>query len=72
MDLYLDFSTYAGVPQVIQKKVHKIISDKANDVSFRVLQIMSNFFVRIGKKDKASELISRYYGSSNIKIHMIV
>ena len=28
---------------------------------------MSNFFVRIGKKDKASELVSKYYGSSNIK-----
>ncbi len=46
---------------------NKIISDKATDVSFRVLQIMSNFFVRMGKKDKANELVSKYYGSSNIK-----
>ena len=45
----------------------KVISNDANDVSFRVLQIVSNFFVRMGKKEKANELVSRYYGTSNIK-----
>lgn len=45
----------------------KVISNDANDVSFRVLQIISNFFVRMGKKEKANDLVSRYYGTSNIK-----
>lgn len=45
----------------------KVISNDANDVSFRVLQIVSNFFVRMGKKEKANDLVSRYYGTSNIK-----
>jgi tetratricopeptide (TPR) repeat protein len=60
-------SEYFNKNKEAEQFYDKIISDKANDVSFRVLQIMSNFFVRIGKKDKASELVSKYYGSSNIK-----
>ena len=44
-----------------------IINDKSMDLSFRALQIISNFFVRQGQKEKASNLITRYYGSSNMK-----
>lgn len=44
-----------------------IIGDKSMDVSFRALQIISNFFVRQGQKEKASKLIKRYYGSNNMK-----
>lgn len=46
---------------------NKMTGDNATDVSFRALQIISNFYVRNGKKDKAESLISKYYGSSNIK-----
>ena len=60
-------SEYFGKNKDAEDFYNKIISDKAVDVSFRVLQIMSNFFVRMGKKDKANEIISRYYGGSNIK-----
>lgn len=45
----------------------EIINDKSMDVSFRALQIISNFFVRQGQKEKASKLVTRYYGSSNMK-----
>ena len=44
-----------------------IIKDKSTDVSFRALQIISNFFVRQGQKEKANKLITRYYGSINMK-----
>jgi len=44
-----------------------MIKDNANDISFRALQIISNFLIRIGQKDKASTLIAKYYGVSNMK-----
>lgn len=44
-----------------------IINDKANDMSFRALQIISNFLVRQGENEKASALVSKYYGGANIK-----
>ena len=50
-----------------EKHYKKIIDDKANDISFRALQIISNFLVRNHKKDEAISLIGRYYGASNIK-----
>lgn len=50
-----------------EKHYKKIIDDKANDISFRALQIISNFLVRNYKKDEAMSLIGRYYGASNIK-----
>ena len=45
----------------------KITQNKSMDISFRALQIISNFMVRQGQKEKATELITRYYGSNNIK-----
>ncbi len=50
-----------------EKHYKKIIDDKANDISFRALQLISNFLVRNHKKDEAISLIGRYYGASNIK-----
>ena len=50
-----------------EKHYKKIIDDKANDISFRALQIISNFLVRNYKKDEAMSLIGRYYWASNIK-----
>ena len=50
-----------------QKYYDIVINDKANDMSFRALQIISNFLVRNGEKEKALNLVAKYYGSSNIK-----
>lgn len=50
-----------------EKSYDVIISDRSNDVSFRALQLMTNFLVRNNKKDKAESLIAKYYGSSNLK-----
>ena len=44
-----------------------IINDKANDMSFRALQIISNFYVRINQKEKAINLVAKYYGTANLK-----
>lgn len=60
-------SEYFDKKEDAEKFYNTIIAEKANDVSFRVLQIISNFFVRIGKKDKANDIVSKYYGGSNIK-----
>ena len=44
-----------------------MITDNASDMSFRALQIISNFFIRQGQKEKAENLIAKYYGSSNMR-----
>lgn len=44
-----------------------IIADKNNNMSFRALQIITNFLIRTNDKKKAENLIAEYYGSSNIK-----
>lgn len=53
--------------EVAQKFYEEIINDQSNDMSFRALQIISNFFVRQNQKDKALTMISRYYGAGNLK-----
>jgi len=58
---------YFNKSELAEKYYNYIITDKANDMSFRALQIISNFLVRIGKKDEALNLVARYYGSSNMK-----
>ena len=58
---------YFGDKEAAQKHYQIIINNKANDISFRALQLISNFMLRNGKKDDALNLIGRYYGSSNIK-----
>lgn len=45
----------------------EMIKESAEDASFRALQIISNFYVRQGHKEKAEKLVSKYYGSSNMK-----
>ncbi len=60
-------SEYFNRPEDAKKYYEYIINDKANDMSFRALQIISNFYVRQGEKDKAESLVAKYYGSSNIK-----
>lgn len=44
-----------------------IIKNRSGDISFRALQIITNFLVRHDEKNKAEELVTKYYGSSNIK-----
>ena len=58
---------YFNQPEIAQNFYEEIINDKTNDMSFRALQIISNFFVRNNQKDKALTMISRYYGAGNLK-----
>lgn len=50
-----------------RKNYDIIINDRSSDVSFRALQIITNFLIRQKEKKKAENLVSKYYGSSNIK-----
>ena len=50
-----------------EKYYNKMIKNNATDVSFRALQIITNFFIRIDKKQKAEKIIAKYYGGSNMK-----
>ena len=45
----------------------RIINDSTADMSFRALQIISDFFVRYGKKDKAVSIISKQYGTNSMR-----
>jgi tetratricopeptide (TPR) repeat protein len=45
----------------------EIVNDKDNNMSFRALQIITNFYVRTGKREQAENLVSKYYGSNNMK-----
>lgn len=58
---------YFNKTEEAQKNYDIIINDHGNDISFRALQIMTNFYIRQKEKKKAENLIARYYGSSNIK-----
>ena len=58
---------YFNHPEEAQKFYEEIINDKSNDMSFRALQIISNFFVRQNQKDKALTMIAKYYGTGNLK-----
>ena len=58
---YFDFSDKA------EKYYNYIIKNNANDISFRALQIISNFMVRNNQKDDAISLINKYYGATNLK-----
>lgn len=46
---------------------NEIINDKSSDMSFRALQIISNFLVRNNQKDKALSIIAKYYGAGNLR-----
>lgn len=43
-----------------QKHYEVIAKEESLEMSFRALQIIANFYVRTGQKDKAVELVSRY------------
>lgn len=46
---------------------NNLIKNNSTDLSFRALQIITNFFVRNDQKPKAEKMIAKYYGGSNIK-----
>lgn len=50
-----------------QKNYDIVINDRSGDISFRALQIITNFLVRNKKKAQAENLVAKYYGASNIK-----
>ncbi len=50
-----------------QKSYDVVINDRSGDISFRALQIITNFLIRSQNKSKAESLVAKYYGSSNIK-----
>ena len=60
-------SEYFDYKDIAEKHYTHVINNKKEDISFRALQIISNFMVRNGKKQEALSLISKYYGASNIK-----
>ncbi|MCM1323128.1 MAG: tetratricopeptide repeat protein [Acetobacter sp.] len=58
---------YFGKKEEAQKNYNIIINDKSGDISFRALQIITNFLVHNNQKKDAENLVAKYYGSSNIK-----
>lgn len=51
---------YFGRTREAQKHYEVIVKEESLEMSFRALQIISNFYLRTGQKDKALELASRY------------
>ncbi len=60
-------SEYFDYTDKAEKYYDYIIKNNSNDISFRALQIISNFMVRNNKKDDAIALINKYYGATNLK-----
>ena len=58
---------YFSHPELAGEYYEYIMKDKSNDMSFRALQIISNYLVRSGEKETAEKLVTKYYGSSHIK-----
>ncbi len=58
---------YFNKPDEARKYYEIIINDKNNSISFRALQIITNFLIRTNNKKNAENLIAEYYGSSSIK-----
>lgn len=48
-----------------QKAYDKILKDKNLNLSFRSLQLISNFYIRSGQKEKISEIIKEYKTKNN-------
>lgn len=51
---------YFGRNRDAQKDYEVIVKEESLEMSFRALQIISNFYLRTDQKDKAVELVSRY------------
>ncbi len=60
-------SDYFNKPEEARKFYDVLMNDKSNNVSFRALQIITNFLIRTQNKQRAENLISEYYGAGNIK-----
>ncbi|MBP3687892.1 MAG: tetratricopeptide repeat protein [Alphaproteobacteria bacterium] len=58
---------YFNEPKTARKYYETIINNQADDMSFRALQLISNFYVRQNQKDKAIALVSKYYQSNQMK-----
>lgn len=51
---------YLGRINEAQKHYEVIINEESTEMSFRTLQIIANFYIRNGQKDKAVALVNRY------------
>ncbi|MBO5037885.1 MAG: tetratricopeptide repeat protein [Alphaproteobacteria bacterium] len=58
---------YFNEPETARKYYEAIINNQADDMSFRALQLISNFYVRQNQKDQAIALVSKYYQSNQMK-----
>ena len=58
---------YFGYDNEAQGFYYAVINNDNTDMSFRALQIISNFLVRQGQKERAINLVNKYYASSNMK-----
>lgn len=58
---------YFNEPETARKYYEVIINNQADDMSFRALQLISNFYVRQNQKDQAIALVSKYYQSNQMK-----
>ena len=58
---------YFGFDDEAKSFYNAVINNENADISFRALQIISNFLVREGQKDRAVSLVNKYYTSSNMK-----
>lgn len=52
---------FFGDSKAAQKSFDTVINNENLELSFRSLQIISNFYVRNGQKEKAAELVKKYY-----------
>lgn len=51
---------YFGNNKEAQKHYEALINDEKTEMSFRTLQIISNFYIRTGEKEKAVALLERF------------
>ncbi|MBR5154763.1 MAG: tetratricopeptide repeat protein [Alphaproteobacteria bacterium] len=58
---------YFNYPEIAKKHYDIIINNRSEDISFRALQLITNYMVRNNRKEEALNLVNKYYGASNIK-----
>ncbi len=56
---------YFGHEEEADKAFNTILTDENLVLSFHTLQILTNFYTRIGQKDKAIDFVNEYYEHSN-------
>ena len=52
---------YYGKNEEAQKHYEVIVNEESLEMSFRALQVITNFYIRTGQKDKAVALVHRYH-----------